>query len=736
VVRIVRLVRVLKLYKQFRKNQEMREMRKIRMASVQKIHPVLSKTFMRTNTLPPGMMTPARPGSHQSIRSNPAVGRGARGSLLGRSNLSMAGPNSSDPTTGDSSLRQTKDSGFSSTEKAVIGLSRKSVFSQFHFLKGGLPRLENKKKEAQNKHASLIDYNIKESRVGKKLSDLTIKRTVLMVLALLMFIPMFSDDFFFNPNSAFDYETTFMVKFLNDNKVSQAAVDAYLASFTSQETSNIPPVFLFEVGTDVYENNPDVNLDNLRNSEFVLVSFDSLYGTVTAANNQRPKLIIDSYLSIGRTFFIIFALSAVGYLLSKDSSTLILGPIGRMIKRVNLIAHNPLLAKEQAVRENNPNFKNETIEVENAIVKIGTMLALGYGEAGATIIAKNVAESGDLDPMLHGRKKMAIFGFCDIRNFTDATEVLQEDVMVFVNSIAEIVHSIVDAHTGAANKNIGDAFLLVWKFPDDQVIDGHEGELKKTNIVVNMADMALMSFFKIYARINRDPTLLEYRTNPKLNSRLPNYKVKMGFGMHIGWAIEGAIGSEFKIDASYLSPNVNMAARLEAATKQYGVPLLYSGELYDRLSKDMKKKSRLIDIVTVKGSIKPIYLYTADLDIEDFEPSENRAEMAVAEKRSQQKERKEFYQNLIKSESVSDLIQEDYELAHMFRNQNIEFDARFKAGFNSYIGGDWSDAKRKFEACLAINDLDGPTNTLYNFLRDQDFICPEEWQGYHVLTEK
>ena len=30
-----------------------------------------------------------------------------------------------------------------------------------------------------------------------------------------------------------------------------------------------------------------------------------------------------------------------------------------------------------------------------------------------------------------------------------------------------------------------------------------------------------------------------------------------------GWAIEGAIGSEYKIDASYLSPHVNMASRLE-----------------------------------------------------------------------------------------------------------------------------------------------------------------------------
>jgi len=73
----------------------------------------------------------------------------------------------------------------------------------------------------------------------------------------------------------------------------------------------------------------------------------------------------------------------------------------------------------------------------------------------------------DVDPLLPGLKCMCIFGFCDIRRFTDATEVLQEGVMLFVNEIGEIVHGVVDRFQGAANKNIGDAFLLVWKFDDD-----------------------------------------------------------------------------------------------------------------------------------------------------------------------------------------------------------------------------------------------------------------------------
>lgn len=62
------------------------------------------------------------------------------------------------------------------------------------------------------------------------------------------------------------------------------------------------------------------------------------------------------------------------------------------------------------------------------------------------------------------------------------------------------------------------------------------------------------------------------------------FEVSMGFGLHVGWAIEGAIGSEYKIDASYLSPNVNMASRLEAATKQFGCSLLMSDDFAMLLS--------------------------------------------------------------------------------------------------------------------------------------------------------
>jgi len=99
-----------------------------------------------------------------------------------------------------------------------------------------------------------------------------------------------------------------------------------------------------------------------------------------------------------------------------------------------------------------------------------------------------------------------------------------------------------------------------------------------------LADMAVISFLKTIASVKQSSKIDEYTKRRDMQNKMKNFSVKLGVGLHVGWAIEGAIGSKFKIDASYLSPNVNMASRLEAATKQFGVSLLISGELYQLLT--------------------------------------------------------------------------------------------------------------------------------------------------------
>jgi hypothetical protein len=47
-----------------------------------------------------------------------------------------------------------------------------------------------------------------------------------------------------------------------------------------------------------------------------------------------------------------------------------------------------------------------------------------------------MSQGDAVNPLIPGKKIIAIFGFCDIRTFTNITEVLEEQVMVFVNEIA------------------------------------------------------------------------------------------------------------------------------------------------------------------------------------------------------------------------------------------------------------------------------------------------------------
>lgn len=63
--------------------------------------------------------------------------------------------------------------------------------------------------------------------------------------------------------------------------------------------------------------------------------------------------------------------------------------------------------------------------IEESLFKISKLLMLCYGEAGADIVSKMIkSDSAFIDFQEEkGTKVLAIFAFCDIRNFTDATEV-------------------------------------------------------------------------------------------------------------------------------------------------------------------------------------------------------------------------------------------------------------------------------------------------------------------------
>ena len=85
-----------------------------------------------------------------------------------------------------------------------------------------------------------------------------------------------------------------------------------------------------------------------------------------------------------------------------------------MMSHVMDIAKNPESTNHNIIDQS----QYETALVHNAIVKIGALLSLVFGSAGAEIIGSNLRKEGDINPLIGGKKKCAIFGFCDIRNFS------------------------------------------------------------------------------------------------------------------------------------------------------------------------------------------------------------------------------------------------------------------------------------------------------------------------------
>lgn len=252
----------------------------------------------------------------------------------------------------------------------------------------------------------------------------------------------------------------------------------------------------------------------------------------------------------------------------------------------------------------------------STILRIGSLMKVGFGSAGVEIIRNNL-ETGQSKNMLilnsQGSTVSCIFLFCDIRQFTDATECLQEEVFVFTNKIAGVVHSICHSYGGSANKNVGDAFLLSWPLDEgndsrhNQDIMSFGNSVDDFSAKHNQADKALLSVVKICIALNHDQYYLEPLSDcarESLLAKLSKRKgpvVQMGFGLHAGKAVQGAIGSQRKIDATYVSESVERAEFLESSTKKYGLRMLMSDSFHRLLDPGNRRRCRKIDQILLQG---------------------------------------------------------------------------------------------------------------------------------------
>ena len=84
----------------------------------------------------------------------------------------------------------------------------------------------------------------------------------------------------------------------------------------------------------------------------------------------------------------------------------------------------------------------------------------------------------------------------------------------------------------------------------------------------------------------------------RIQSRLPGFKsAKVTVAIHADWAIEGAIGSDRKLDAAYVSPTLHIRKCLVGMARDYGVQVLATERFVSQLAQDLIPLLRRVDVV-------------------------------------------------------------------------------------------------------------------------------------------
>jgi adenylate cyclase len=86
--------------------------------------------------------------------------------------------------------------------------------------------------------------------------------------------------------------------------------------------------------------------------------------------------------------------------------------------------------------------------------------------------------------------------------------------------------------------------------------------------------------------------------------------IKMGIGINSGAAIVGNIGTHERMEYTAIGDTVNLASRLETATKELGVDIIVSDSTHDAVRGHFVWKAA--GDVTVRGRIEPVRAYAVE----------------------------------------------------------------------------------------------------------------------------
>ncbi len=278
-------------------------------------------------------------------------------------------------------------------------------------------------------------------------------------------------------------------------------------------------------------------------------------------------------------------------------------------------------------------------------------------------IADKLMEEGQ--DALGGTEQTASILFSDIKGFTAFSERTgASETVAMLNDYFTVMVDMVMNHGGILDKYMGDGMMAVFgaPFPGEQDADN--------------AMKAALGMFRA----------LEFFNEGREGAGKETIDIRVG--LNTDQVVSGNIGSSRRMDYTVIGDGVNLAARLESASKAYGTRLLISEFTVAALHQDYAL--RQVDRLRVQGKENPVAI---------FEALDSYPEGAI--------------------QDVPALIQ------------------TFDEALQAYRGQRWSEALQGFEASLAIH----PTDRVSQVYRSRCDIFsanppPEDWDGVWVMTHK
>ncbi|MGH7931901.1 MAG: adenylate/guanylate cyclase domain-containing protein [Candidatus Binataceae bacterium] len=199
-----------------------------------------------------------------------------------------------------------------------------------------------------------------------------------------------------------------------------------------------------------------------------------------------------------------------------------------------------------------------------------------------------IMEKGEL-PALKGERRRITVLFADIRGFTAIAEGMRpEEVVQLLSEFFDRMVEVILRHHGTIDKFLGDGMMVMFGAPlDDPYQEEHA----------------------VVAAVEMQTELRALCAKWETEGRRP---IKMGIGINSGAAVVGNIGSEEHMEYTAIGDTVNLAARLETATKELGAEIIVSEQTYGAVRPLFRWKPA--GNVTVRGRSEPVRAYSVESD--------------------------------------------------------------------------------------------------------------------------